>query len=108
MLHLLIVPAEESASHLDLTVSQADIDSLIRSKAAMYTILETITASVARSERFSFSCRSWIRAWSSARARSASASDSGLPASWPSRFFSHFPSWTRDSHSSSRSWSTRS
>ncbi|MCP4367889.1 MAG: ATP-binding protein, partial [Deltaproteobacteria bacterium] len=30
----------------DLTISQADLDSLIRSKAAMYTILETITSSV--------------------------------------------------------------
>jgi uncharacterized 2Fe-2S/4Fe-4S cluster protein (DUF4445 family) len=44
--HLLVVPADRSATGQDLTVSQADIDSLIRSKAAMYTILETITASV--------------------------------------------------------------
>jgi uncharacterized 2Fe-2S/4Fe-4S cluster protein (DUF4445 family) len=41
-----VVPSVKSASGLDLTVSQADLDSLIRSKAAMYTILETITASV--------------------------------------------------------------
>jgi uncharacterized 2Fe-2S/4Fe-4S cluster protein (DUF4445 family) len=43
---LVIVPADQSATGQDLIVSQADIDSLIRSKAAMYTILETITASV--------------------------------------------------------------
>ena len=43
---LVVVPAKESATGRDLTVSQADIDSLIRSKAAMYTILETLTASV--------------------------------------------------------------
>jgi uncharacterized 2Fe-2S/4Fe-4S cluster protein (DUF4445 family) len=46
MLSLVIVPADQSATGQDLIVSQADIDSLIRSKAAMYTILETITASV--------------------------------------------------------------
>jgi uncharacterized 2Fe-2S/4Fe-4S cluster protein (DUF4445 family) len=44
--HLIVVPREKSASGADLTVSQPDLDSLIRSKAAMYTILETITASV--------------------------------------------------------------
>jgi uncharacterized 2Fe-2S/4Fe-4S cluster protein (DUF4445 family) len=46
LLHLVVVPAERSATGSDLTISQADLDSLIRSKAAMYTILETITASV--------------------------------------------------------------
>ena len=46
LLHLVVVPAEHSATGSDLTVSQVDLDSLIRSKAAMYTILETITASV--------------------------------------------------------------
>ena len=46
MSHLVVVPAERSASGSDLTISQADLDSLIRSKAAMYTILETLTASV--------------------------------------------------------------
>jgi uncharacterized 2Fe-2S/4Fe-4S cluster protein (DUF4445 family) len=44
--HLVVVPADESATGSDLTISQADIDSLIRSKAAIYTILETITTSV--------------------------------------------------------------
>jgi uncharacterized 2Fe-2S/4Fe-4S cluster protein (DUF4445 family) len=44
--HLVVVPAAQSAVGTDLTVSQADLDSLIRSKAAMYTILETITMSV--------------------------------------------------------------
>jgi uncharacterized 2Fe-2S/4Fe-4S cluster protein (DUF4445 family) len=44
--HLVVVPAGQSAVGSDLTVSQADLDSLIRSKAAMYTILETITRSV--------------------------------------------------------------
>jgi len=46
LLHLIVVPAKSSATGSDLTISQADLDSLIRSKAAMYTILETITASV--------------------------------------------------------------
>ena len=44
--HLVVVPAESSATGVDLTISQADLDSLMRSKAAMYTILETITGSV--------------------------------------------------------------
>ena len=44
--HLTVVPAERSASGQNLGITQADLDSLIRSKAAMYTILETITASV--------------------------------------------------------------
>ena len=42
----MVVPASRSASNQALTISQADIDSLIRSKAAMYTILETITSHV--------------------------------------------------------------
>jgi len=46
MLHITIVPAEKSATGSDLTISQADLDSLSRSKAAMYTILETITETV--------------------------------------------------------------
>ncbi len=44
--HLVVVPAEESATGAPLTIGQPDLDSLIRSKAAMYTILETITDSV--------------------------------------------------------------
>lgn len=43
---LTIVPASQSATGQDLCVTQADLDSLVRSKAAMYTILETITGSV--------------------------------------------------------------
>jgi len=46
LLHLTVVPADQSGTGADLTISQADVDSLIRSKAAMYTILETITTSV--------------------------------------------------------------
>jgi len=46
LLHLLVVPGKKSASGADLTISQADLDSLIRSKAAMYTILEILTATV--------------------------------------------------------------
>ncbi|NNL78675.1 MAG: DUF4445 domain-containing protein [Desulfobacterales bacterium] len=46
LIHLVVVPADQSASGSDLTLSQADLDSLIRSKAAMYTILETIILSV--------------------------------------------------------------
>ncbi|MBW2568931.1 MAG: DUF4445 domain-containing protein [Deltaproteobacteria bacterium] len=44
--HLVVIPAKDSATGSDLTISQAEIDSLIRSKAAMYTILETIISSV--------------------------------------------------------------
>jgi uncharacterized 2Fe-2S/4Fe-4S cluster protein (DUF4445 family) len=44
-----VVPAEESATGEDLTISQADLDSLIRSKAAMYTILETLAMTVGAS-----------------------------------------------------------
>jgi len=44
--HLILVGAEASADGEPLTLSQADIDSLIRSKAAMYTILETLTGTV--------------------------------------------------------------
>jgi uncharacterized 2Fe-2S/4Fe-4S cluster protein (DUF4445 family) len=46
LLHLIVVPAAKAATGSDLTISQADLDSLIRSKAAMYTILETLTGSV--------------------------------------------------------------
>jgi len=35
-----------TSSGKDLTITQADLDSLVRSKAAMYTILKTITSSV--------------------------------------------------------------
>ena len=41
-----IVEAAESATGEPLYLTQADLDSLIRSKAAMYTILETLTAAV--------------------------------------------------------------
>ena len=41
-----VVSADQSATGSALTVSQADLDSLIRSKAAMFTILETITDTV--------------------------------------------------------------
>lgn len=46
MPYLEIVSADRSGTGRPLVISQADVDSLIRSKAAMYTILETITASV--------------------------------------------------------------
>lgn len=44
--HLELVSAEESATGETLSISQADLDSLMRSKAAMYTILETLTGQV--------------------------------------------------------------
>lgn len=44
--HLILVPKGASADGAPLTLSQADLDSLIRSKAAMYTILETLTGTV--------------------------------------------------------------
>jgi uncharacterized 2Fe-2S/4Fe-4S cluster protein (DUF4445 family) len=46
MHHLVVVPADQSATGEDLTIGQADLDSLIRSKAAMYTILETLAMTV--------------------------------------------------------------
>ena len=44
--HFVVAPSNKSATGEALTISQVDIDSLIRSKAAMYTILETISSSV--------------------------------------------------------------
>jgi uncharacterized 2Fe-2S/4Fe-4S cluster protein (DUF4445 family) len=44
--HLVLVPTEDSGNNTELTLSQTDIDSLIRSKAAMYTILVTISRMV--------------------------------------------------------------
>jgi uncharacterized 2Fe-2S/4Fe-4S cluster protein (DUF4445 family) len=43
---LIIATAAQSGHGRDLTLSQADLDSLVRSKAAMYTILETLTAAM--------------------------------------------------------------
>ncbi|PKN29127.1 MAG: [Fe-S]-binding protein [Deltaproteobacteria bacterium HGW-Deltaproteobacteria-21] len=43
MQSLLIVPSNASGSGQDLVLSQTDIDGLLRSKAAMYTILTTVT-----------------------------------------------------------------
>ena len=42
--HLIVVRGEDSGTGRDLTLSQPDIDALVRSKAAMYTILTTITS----------------------------------------------------------------
>lgn len=44
--HLVVVPADQSATGEDLTIAQADLDSLVRSKAAMYTIIETLAMTV--------------------------------------------------------------
>lgn len=44
--HLTVIPGRDTAKGSDLLISQIDLDSLFRSKAAMYTILETITAQV--------------------------------------------------------------
>lgn len=46
MQYLIVVFADTSATGEDLVISQADIDSLVRSKAAMYTILRTLTGTV--------------------------------------------------------------
>ena len=46
MKHLIIVQSRDSVDGRVLTISQADIDALLRSKAAMYTILTTITQMV--------------------------------------------------------------
>ena len=42
--NLIVVPASESVEKKDLYLSQTDVDALLRSKAAMYTILNTITS----------------------------------------------------------------
>ena len=44
--YFVVVSASESATGEDLCISQADLDSLKRSKAAMFTILETISGTV--------------------------------------------------------------
>ena len=44
--HLVVVPGKDSGNQKDLTLSQPDLDALIRSKAAMYTILTTVTRMV--------------------------------------------------------------
>ena len=44
--YLTIVAGDQSGTGRDLCISQADMDSLVRSKAAMYTILETITGTM--------------------------------------------------------------
>ncbi|MBW2609666.1 MAG: DUF4445 domain-containing protein [Deltaproteobacteria bacterium] len=41
--HLVLVFSRDSGTNEELTLSQTDIDALLRSKAAMYTILTTIT-----------------------------------------------------------------
>jgi uncharacterized 2Fe-2S/4Fe-4S cluster protein (DUF4445 family) len=41
-----VVPAAESANHLPIVLTQVDLDILLRSKAAMYTILTTLVQSV--------------------------------------------------------------
>jgi uncharacterized 2Fe-2S/4Fe-4S cluster protein (DUF4445 family) len=44
--HFVLVEAHRSGTGRNLLIGQPEIDSLIRSKAAMYTILETLTGSV--------------------------------------------------------------
>ena len=44
--HIVVVDRKDAFLEEDLLISQVDLDSLIRSKAAMYTILETITTTV--------------------------------------------------------------
>jgi len=44
--HFVLIPDSESGTGEALMLGQPEIDSLIRSKAAMFTILETITSSV--------------------------------------------------------------
>jgi uncharacterized 2Fe-2S/4Fe-4S cluster protein (DUF4445 family) len=43
---LIVIPSHDSGGRRDLVIGQPDLDSLIRSKAAMHTILETLTESV--------------------------------------------------------------
>ena len=51
MMHLRVIDRQNSGTGDELTISQTDIDSLIRSKAAMYTVIETLTASVGMTPR---------------------------------------------------------
>jgi len=44
--YFVVIHADRSGTGKDLTIGQADLDSLTRSKAAMFTILETITTAV--------------------------------------------------------------
>jgi len=44
--HFVVVPSKDSGTGEELTLTQPDIDSLLRSKAAMYTILTTITGMI--------------------------------------------------------------
>ena len=44
--HLVLLPEEQTVDGSALTIGQVEFDSLIRSKAAMYTILETIAETV--------------------------------------------------------------
>jgi len=44
--HLIVVPGARAANGSDMRISQIELDSLVRSKAAMFSILETITALV--------------------------------------------------------------
>ncbi|MFZ7127042.1 MAG: ASKHA domain-containing protein [Desulfobacterales bacterium] len=44
--HLIVIPAAEAEGGFDLMIGQPELDSLVRSKAAMYTILETLVRSV--------------------------------------------------------------
>jgi uncharacterized 2Fe-2S/4Fe-4S cluster protein (DUF4445 family) len=46
IVHLVVVPSESSGTGEPLTLNQPDIDALMRSKAAMYTILTTISSTV--------------------------------------------------------------
>jgi len=46
ILNFIVVSSEASATGFDLTLAQTDIDSLLRSKAAMFTILSTVTSMV--------------------------------------------------------------
>ncbi len=46
VLSFVVAPASESGTGQDLVIGQPEIDSLIRSKAAMFTILETLITSV--------------------------------------------------------------
>jgi uncharacterized 2Fe-2S/4Fe-4S cluster protein (DUF4445 family) len=44
--HFLLVPASRSASGKPLRIAQTDLDSLVRAKAAMYAVLETLLSTV--------------------------------------------------------------
>jgi len=85
LLTLELVPANKSGTGQPIELTQVDLDSLIRSKAAMYTILETITHSVEMSPEQI--CRFYIAGTFGAYIRPDSAISLGMLPDLPRDIF---------------------